>query len=224
MKAIYLLLFVFFLNFMNTSTTPNSDNNKILLKNFKQAVEISVELFDYDDKNNTELFLVEFDSLLAKQPYTDSASLIVENTAYAKEILKKYFASIGGEELLRSVNDRIIDMKGIVQGLGTEIVFYQKAPNKLCQQTFVGDVEQKIIFDGNKGVKIVGDIIQEMTGNELTKLNFDALMNLLIAHRGMAKFGRKSLCLLTRFSAITFSFFETTTGLVSLAFLASWSS
>ena len=73
------------------------------------------------------------------------------NTAYAKEILTKYFTAIGGEEQIRSVNDRITDMKGIVQGVETEILIYQKAPNKLCQKFLVGEVEQKIIFDGVKG-------------------------------------------------------------------------
>ena len=110
----------------------------------------------------------------------DSSVDASTNTAYAKEILTKYFAAIGGEEQIRSVNDRITDMKGIVQGVETEIMIYQKAPNKLCQKFLVGEVEQKIIFDGVKGVKLIGETSQEITGNELVKLSFDAIVNLIL--------------------------------------------
>jgi hypothetical protein len=106
--------------------------------------------------------------------------MVSTNNAYAKEILKKYILAIGGEEIVRNVFDRITEMKGIVQGVETEIMFYQKAPNKLCQKIIAGDVEQTIIYDGTKGVKIIGEISQEITDNDLTKLSYDAIMNLIL--------------------------------------------
>jgi len=122
----------------------------------------------------------ERDSTEIIQSNPDSSLTALTNIDYAKEILKKYILAIGSEELLRNVNDRIIDMKGIVQGVETEIMFYQKAPNKLCQKIITGEVEQKIIYDGTKGVKIIGDTRQEITGNELVKLSFDAIVNLIL--------------------------------------------
>jgi hypothetical protein len=106
--------------------------------------------------------------------------MVSTNNAYAKEILKKYILAIGGEEIVRNVFDRITEMKGIVQGVETEIVFYQKAPNMLCQKIIAGDVEQTIIYDGTKGVKIIGETSQEITDNDLTKLSYDAIMNLIL--------------------------------------------
>jgi zinc protease len=122
----------------------------------------------------------DFDSTGIIQSNLDSSQIALANAAYAKEILKKYITAIGGEDFLRNVNDRITDMKGVVQGIETEIMFYQKVPNKLCQKIIVGEVVQKIIYDGTKGMKIIGESSQEITGNELIKLSFDAIMNLIL--------------------------------------------
>ena len=108
------------------------------------------------------------------------SSIVATNAEYAKDVLRKYINAIGTESVLRSVNDRIIDMKGIVEGVETEIVFYQKFPNKLCQEILAGGVEQKIIFNGINGIKIIGEMRQEITGDELTKLSFDSMMNLVL--------------------------------------------
>lgn len=127
--------------------------------------------------NNTKS---DLDSTEISQSNSDSSITVSTNIDYAKEVLKKYITAIGSDELLRNVNDRIIDMKGVVQGVETEIMFYQKAPNKLCQKIIAGEVEQKIIFDGTKGVKIIGETKQDITGNELVKLSFDAIVNLIL--------------------------------------------
>ena len=135
------------------------------------------------NQNHNNIFPINISNLdstniLLRHP--DSLITAPANTAYAKEILKKYITAIGSEDLLRSVKDRVIDMKGIVQGVETEITFYQKSPNKLCQKIIVGEVEQKIIFDGSKGMKIIGETNQKITGDELVKLSFDAIMNLIL--------------------------------------------
>lgn len=109
-----------------------------------------------------------------------SQPVLTENFDYAKAVLQKYVYAIGGEELLRSVKDRTIDISGVVQGVQTEIIFYQKYPNKLCQVTIAGDVEQKIIFDGTSGIKIIGEEEQEISSNELVKLSYDAIMDLIL--------------------------------------------
>lgn len=120
------------------------------------------------------------DSTNILQSSLDSTLTAAANTAYAKEILKKYVATIGGEERIRAVSDRITDMKGIVQGVETEIIFYQKLPNKLCQKIIIGEAEQKTIFDGTRGVKIIGSEKQEIVDNDLVKLNYEAIMNLIL--------------------------------------------
>lgn len=134
----------------------------------------------YDGEIKSENAAAYFDSTNNISETLDSIKIVSGNEMYAKDILKKYVYAIGSEDLLRNVYDRIIDMKGLVQGVETEIIFYQKAPNKLCQEILVSEVEQKIIFDGVNGLKIIGDIKQEITGNELVKLSYDAIMNLIL--------------------------------------------
>lgn len=102
------------------------------------------------------------------------------NNSFAKEVLVKYVTAIGGEENLRRINDRITNVKGNVQGVETRIVFLQKSPNKLLQRIIVGDVEQKIIFNGSRGRKIINDIKEEINGDELVKLSYDAIMELML--------------------------------------------
>ena len=102
------------------------------------------------------------------------------NNSFAKEVLVKYITAIGGEENLRRINDRITNVKGNVQGVETRIVFLQKSPNKLLQRIIVGDVEQKIIFNGSRGRKIINDIKEEINGDELVKLSYDAIMELML--------------------------------------------
>jgi hypothetical protein len=164
------------------------------MRNFYQIIAIffSLSLFVNANQNtalryaqltlaDTGKIQINIDHDTAKAAQSDLvASAAVTNSAYAKNILKKYVNAIGTEELLRSVDDRIIDMKGTVEGVETEIMFYQKVPNKLCQEIFVGEVEQKIIFDGMHGVKIIGDMGQEITGDELIKLSFDSIMDLVL--------------------------------------------
>jgi hypothetical protein len=128
--------------------------------------------------SSSEINFIDSIAILKSKPETVFA--IEANSAYAKEILQKYFSAIGGEEQIRNVTDRVTDMKGMVQGIETEILFYQKFPNKLCQRIIVGEVEQKIIFDGSKGIKLTGEVSQEVTGNELVKLSYDAIMNLIL--------------------------------------------
>jgi zinc protease len=102
------------------------------------------------------------------------------NIAFAKEVLNKYIAAIGGEENLIRINDRITTLKGNVEGIKATVIFLQKSPNKLLQRIIVGDVEQKIIYNGSNGMKVIGEITEEIRENELVKLSYDAIMNLVL--------------------------------------------
>lgn len=182
MRYALLVLVVFVLTVLsslaNQKITSESAHHSLLMIN-----EVYDHFFFQEYKGNaikSEEIISNFDSTETIVSTSDTSIILSDNFTYAKEILKKYLYAIGGEDLLREVNDRIIDMKGIVEGVKTEITFYQKSPNKLCQIIIVGEVEQKIIFDGTNGIKIIGDIKQEITGDELIKLSYDAIMDLVL--------------------------------------------
>lgn len=137
-------------------------------------------LFSSDPTTITDTLNAVKDTVTFVQSNPDSILIEDANKAYAKEILQKYITVIGGEIAIREIEDRITDMKGTVQGIETEIMFYQKAPNKLCQVIMVGEVVQKIIFDGVQGIKIIGDEKQQIMDEELVKLQYDAEMNLVL--------------------------------------------
>lgn len=178
-KPLLIILFawVFILSAKQTHKTY-PDQSVFFTTNEAYSFQLSSISFDGEIKSGSNNAYFDSTDNIPENP--DSIKILSENEVYAKEIIKKYVFAIGSEELLRSVYDRIIDMKGLVQGVETEIIFYQKAPNKLCQEILVSEVEQKIIYDGVNGSKIIGDIKQEITGNELVKLSYDAIMNLIL--------------------------------------------
>jgi zinc protease len=182
MRYTTLILSIFVLSAFITSANQKANSNNCQSSPFvvTNSENYPAILKFFEGEVNSDNIKVDFDSTEIIQSNPDSLFKDSTNNAYAKEILKKYFMAIGGEEQIRNVNDRVTDMKGIVQGVETEILIYQKAPNKLCQKFLVGDVEQKIIFDGVKGIKLIGGMSQEITGNELNKLSFDAIMNLIL--------------------------------------------
>jgi hypothetical protein len=182
MRYTTLILIIFVLSAFITSANQKTNLNNcqpspLIITNSENYPSI---LKFFEDEVNSDNLKIDFDSTEFIQSNPDSLFKDSINNAYAKEILKKYFMAIGGEEQIRNVNDRATDVKGIVEGVQTEIVFYQKAPNKLCQKIMVDEVEQKIIFDGVKGIKSIDGMSQEITGNELIKLSFDAIMNLIL--------------------------------------------
>ena len=97
-----------------------------------------------------------------------------------EEIIADYVSAIGGRNKLRSVMDRTTFITGRVRNMNIHIVVYQKIPNKYFQKIELGATEQKIIFDGEKGFMITGDDNQEMQGQALEKLKYEATMQLLL--------------------------------------------
>ena len=97
-----------------------------------------------------------------------------------EEIIAGYVSAIGGRNKLRSIMDRTTFITGIVRNMDIHVVVYQKIPNKYFQKIELGATEQKIIFDGEKGIMITGDDTQQMHGQALEKLKYEATMQLLL--------------------------------------------
>ena len=95
-------------------------------------------------------------------------------------IIAKYISAIGGKDTINKIMDRTTFITGKVRNMSIHIVVYQKIPNKYYQKINLGAAEQKIIYDGKRGVTITGDNEQEIRGIELNKLKYDATMQLLL--------------------------------------------
>ncbi len=97
-----------------------------------------------------------------------------------KGVIDNYITAIGGRNRISSIIDRTTYITGKVRNMNINITVYQKSPNLYFQKTELGAAEQKIIFDGKKGIMITGDNTQEIKGAELEKLKYEATMQLLL--------------------------------------------
>jgi len=98
----------------------------------------------------------------------------------AKNVIDKYLEAIGGKEKFSNVVDRTTIMRGEIMGQNLSIVIKQKVPNKLKQNIRSGEMKQTILYDGTKGVMIVGDEITELDNKKLEILKLEAAMNFLL--------------------------------------------
>ncbi|MCH7964762.1 MAG: hypothetical protein IH852_12585 [Bacteroidetes bacterium] len=98
----------------------------------------------------------------------------------ANDVIYNYLEAIGGKEKFSIVEDRTTIMRGEIMGQNLSIVIKQKAPNKLKQSIRSGEMKQTILYDGTKGVMIIGDKNTEIDNKELEKLKMQAAMNFLL--------------------------------------------
>ncbi len=98
----------------------------------------------------------------------------------ANGVIDNYLEAIGGKEKFSTVKDRTTIMRGEIMGQNLSIVIKQKAPNKLKQNIRSGEMKQTILYDGTKGVMIVGDEETEFDNKKLEKLKLEAAMNFLL--------------------------------------------
>ncbi len=98
----------------------------------------------------------------------------------AKDVIDNYLEAIGGKEKFSNVEDRTTILRGEIMGQNLSIVIKQKVPNKLKQNIRSGEMKQTILYDGIKGVMIIGDKKTELDNKELEKLKVEATMNFLL--------------------------------------------
>lgn len=97
----------------------------------------------------------------------------------AEKIIENYLTALGGRNELNKINNRKIFLTGKVQNVKVKMVVYQKEPNKYYQKVSLGNTVQKTIFDGKKGFVIIDDNVTELLDDDLEKLKFEAVMQLL---------------------------------------------
>ncbi len=107
-------------------------------------------------------------------------SLTVPEGLTSEKVITNYVNAIGGADNLSKIVDRTTVMRGTVQGVNVLIVSYQKAPNKLKQEIRAGEVDQKIYFNGERGIQVIGDTKTEIEGSELEKLKTESTVILLL--------------------------------------------
>ncbi|MCB0744011.1 MAG: insulinase family protein, partial [Ignavibacteriae bacterium] len=103
-----------------------------------------------------------------------------EEGVTAETVIEKYIEAIGGREKIAAVIDKTMEMKGTVQGMDIKLTMSQKAPNKLFQELDFSVGKQTTVFDGEKGkVEGMGQV-QNLEGDLLEEMKYQASMNLFL--------------------------------------------
>ena len=97
-------------------------------------------------------------------------SLPIPEGTTASTVIDNYFNAIGGKDKTASINSVMITSNAKVQGMQLDLVQKIAAPNKsLVTVSMMGNVMQKIVFDGEKGYQEAQGQKKEMAGKELEK-------------------------------------------------------
>lgn len=95
----------------------------------------------------------------------------------AQTVISNYINAIGGAKNLAKIKDISIIMNATIQGMGIEMKSYQKAPNKYMMQIGMGEmIFQKMVYDGLKGRASGIQGTQDLQGEELEELQYQAVM------------------------------------------------
>lgn len=95
----------------------------------------------------------------------------------ADGIINKFVEAIGGLDNLKKVNDYTILMNAKIQNFDVKVEIYHKSPNKFLQKVVVMGTDQITLYDGEKGYQktMMGE--EEIKGNELEQMQFEATMS-----------------------------------------------
>ncbi len=99
------------------------------------------------------------------------------------QIIDKYFEAIGGKEKVSALKDVSLSISMSVQGMEITSNVYQKAPDKFLNITSFQGMEQKELFDGEKGgsYSTMGNKVLE--GNELQDAKYKYCLNNLLNYK-----------------------------------------
>ncbi|CAM1354831.1 insulinase family protein [Tenacibaculum ascidiaceicola] len=125
-----------------------------VLKNLEKTADYKINYFDKNG-NPTE---------------KPAMSLPIPNGVTASSVVDDYFKAIGGKDKVANVKSVMITSNAAVQGMQLSLVQKNATPNKSSViVSMMGNVMQKVIFDGTKGYQEANGQKKEMTGEELEK-------------------------------------------------------
>jgi zinc protease len=97
----------------------------------------------------------------------------------AQKVIQDYLKALGGKDKLKEVKDISMNMTASVQGMTIDAVTYRKSPDKFYSALSMGgNVLQKQVFDGTRGKVTAMGGAQEITGDDLTQMKYQATMNI----------------------------------------------
>lgn len=142
------------------------ENAWIIVGGNKGEVAPKLERFSH---NGEVLF---FDAYGRK---VESSGAVVPAGLTAEKVIENYVKAIGGADNLKGIKDQVIRMSTTMQGMTINIVSTHKAPGKILVTTGMGgNVMQKQVFDGTRGVMSAMGQTMELSGKQLAEMKNQA--------------------------------------------------
>jgi len=105
----------------------------------------------------------------------ESSGAVLPEGMTAEKVVEGYIKAIGGAEKLKAVTDQKMKMSTEMQGMTIEMESVQKAPDKvLITVSMGGNVMQKQVFDGERGMATAMGQSTELTGKQLDEMRLQA--------------------------------------------------
>lgn len=109
----------------------------------------------------------------------EEADVTIDTDLTAEKVIEKYVEAMGGKEKLLAIKDMVMKMSTSMQGMTIEMSSTRKAPNKVLVTTSMGgNVLQKQVYDGTKGVVTAMGQTMELSGKQLEEMKAQANMTL----------------------------------------------
>jgi len=123
-----------------------------VLKNLEKTSDYTIKYFDTEGNATTK----------------PAMTLPIPAGVTATTVIDKYFKAIGGKDKIAAVKSVMISSDAKVQGMQLNLVQKNAAPNKsLVLVSMMGNVMQKVVFDGTKGYQEAQGQKKEIAGEEL---------------------------------------------------------
>ncbi len=130
-----------------------------VLKNLEKNSDYKIKYFDKNGNATTK----------------PKMSLPIPAGVTAATVVDNYFKAIGGKDKVDAVKSLMISSDAKIQGMQLNLVQKNAAPNKsLVLVSVMGNVMQKVVFDGTKGYQEVQGQKKEMAGEKLEKAKSEA--------------------------------------------------
>lgn len=108
----------------------------------------------------------------------EASTALMPDDISAQDIINDFIEAQGGEEKLNNINTMKMEMSMTMQGMNMQMVRYQRAPDKFAMIIKMqGNVVQRQVYDGEKGLSSGMQGRQEITGDDLKKLKLEATLN-----------------------------------------------
>jgi predicted Zn-dependent peptidase len=101
------------------------------------------------------------------------------------QIIDKYTAAVGGKEKVLSVKDLTTSITMAVQGMELSATIYQKAPDKFLMKLSIPGMEQKTLFDGQKGGTYSSMGNKELEAKEIPDAKYRYNLNNMLNYKSL---------------------------------------